>query len=211
MKFLTIDTALNKSYIGLFLDGRKIIKEIESDEKNYHSAYLIKVLKDLLNENSININEIEFIGVNVGVGSFTGIRVGLAVVKVMADQLKIKTVSYTTSEVLSRAMNNKNVMLDARRGSVFYSKDGINMDLIPYNEAFEILENGEEFISDNQLFNNEKFANYKNKLIKYEDENLNIADIEIEITKEKIENNMLFEPYEIKPNYIQTAPVFLKK
>ena len=30
-------------------------------------------------------------------------------------------------------------------------------------------------------------------------------------TKEKIENNLLFEPYEIKPNYIQTAPVFLKK
>ena len=108
-------------------------------------------------------------------------------------------------------MNNKNVMLDARRGSVFYSKDGINMELIPYNEAFEILEKCEKFISDNQLFNNEKFANYKNKLIKYEDENLNIADIEIEITKEKIENNMLFEPYEIKPNYIQTAPVFLKK
>lgn len=211
MKFLTIDTALNKSYIGLFLDGRKIIKEIESDEKNYHSTYLIKVLKDLLNENNIKINEIEFIGVNVGVGSFTGIRVGLAVVKVMADQLKIKAVSYTTSEVLSRAMNNKNVMLDARRGSVFYSKDAINMELIPYNEAFEILEKCEKFISDNQLFNNEKFANYKNKLIKYEDENLNIADIEIEITKEKIENNMLFEPYEIKPNYIQTAPVFLKK
>lgn len=180
-------------------------------KKNYHSAYLIKVLKDLLNENNIKINEIEFIGVNVGVGSFTGIRVGLAVVKVMADQLKIKTVSYTTSEVLSRAMNNKNVMLDARRGSVFYSKDGINMELIPYNEAFEILEKCEKFISDNQLFNNEKFADYKNKLIKYEDENLNIADIEIEITKEKIENNMLFEPYEIKPNYIQTAPVFLKK
>ena len=211
MKFLTIDNALNKSYIGLFLDGKKIIKEIESDEKNYHSAYLIKVLKDLLNENSININEIEFIGVNVGVGSFTGIRVGLAVVKVIADQLKIKTASYTTCEVLSKSLNNKNVMLDARRGSVVYSKDGINMELIPYNNAFEVLENGEEFISENQLFNNEKFENYKNKLIKYEEKNLNIADIEIEITKEKIENNLLFKPYEIKPNYIQTAPVFLKK
>ena len=211
MKFLTIDTALNKSYIGLFLDGRKIIKEIESDEKNYHSAYLIKVLKDLLNENNIKINEIEFIGVNVGVGSFTGIRVGLAVVKVMADQLKIKTVSYTTSEVLSRAMNNKNVMLDARRGSVFYSKDGVNTELIPYNEAFKILENGEVFISDRQLYNNEKFENYKSKLIKYEDENLNIADVEIEIAKEKIENNLIFDPVQLKPNYIQTAPVFIKK
>ena len=211
MKFLTVDTALNKSYLGLFFDGKKIIKEIESDEKNYHSAYLIRVLKDLLTENKININEIEFIGVNVGVGSFTGIRVGLAVVKVISDQLKIKTVSYTTYEVLSRAMNNKNVILDARRGSVFYSKDGINMELIPYNEAFKIIENGEKFVSDNQLFSNEKFANYKNKLIKYEDENLNIADVEIEIAKEKIENNLLFDPVHLKPNYIQTAPIFIKK
>ncbi len=211
MKFLTIDTALNKSYLGLFSDGKKIIKEIESDEINYHSAYLIKVLKDLLIENNVKINEIEFIGVNVGVGSFTGIRVGLAVVKVISDRLNIKTVSYTTSEVLSRAMNNKNVMLDARRGSVFYSKDGVNTELIPYNEAFKILENGEVFISDRQLYNNEKFENYKSKLIKYEDENLNIADVEIEIAKEKIENNLIFDPVQLKPNYIQTAPVFIKK
>lgn len=211
MKFLTIDTALNKSYLGLFSDGKKIIKEIESDEINYHSAYLIKVLKDLLIENNVKINEIEFIGVNVGVGSFTGIRVGLAVVKVISDRLNIKTVSYTTSEVLSRALNNKNVMLDARRGSVFYSKDGVNMELIPYNEAFKILENGEVFISDRQLYNNEKFENYKSKLIKYEDENLNIADVEIEIAKEKIENNLIFDPVQLKPNYIQTAPVFIKK
>lgn len=211
MKFLTIDTALNKSYLGLFSDGKKIIKEIESDEINYHSAYLIKVLKDLLIENNVKINEIEFIGVNVGVGSFTGIRVGLAVVKVISDRLNIKTVSYTTSEVLSRALNNKNVMLDARRGSVFYSKDGVNTELIPYNEAFEIIENGEVFISDRQLYNNEKFENYKSKLIKYEDENLNIADVEIEIAKEKIENNLIFDPVQLKPNYIQTAPVFIKK
>lgn len=211
MKFLTIDTALNKSYLGLFSDGKKIIKEIESDEINYHSAYLIKVLKDLLIENNVKINEIEFIGVNVGVGSFTGIRVGLTVVKVISDRLNIKTVSYTTSEVLSRALNNKNVMLDARRGSVFYSKDGVNVELIPYNEAFKILENGEVFISDRQLYNNEKFENYKSKLIKYEDENLNIADVEIEIAKEKIENNLIFDPVQLKPNYIQTAPVFIKK
>lgn len=211
MKFLTIDTALNKSYLGLFSDGKKIIKEIESDEINYHSAYLIKVLKDLLIENNVKINEIEFIGVNVGVGSFTGIRVGLAVVKVISDRLNIKTVSYTTSEVLSRALNNKNVMLDARRGSVFYSKDGVNTELIPYNEAFKIIENGEVFISDRQLYNNEKFENYKSKLIKYEDENLNIADVEIEIAKEKIENNLIFDPVQLKPNYIQTAPVFIKK
>ncbi len=211
MKFLTVDTALDKSYIGLFLDGKRITTEIKSDEKNYHSAYLIKVLKDLLNKNNVNINEINFIGTNTGVGSFTGIRVGLTVVKVISDQLKIKTVSYTTSEVLSRAMNNKSIMLDARRGSVFYSKDGINMELIPYDKAFEILEKGDNFISDKQLFNNEKFDSYKNKLIKYEDENLNIGEIEIEITKEKIENNLAFDSINLKPNYIQTAPVFVKK
>lgn len=211
MKFLTVDTALDKSYIGLFLDGKRITTEIKSDEKNYHSAYLIKVLKDLLNKNNVNINEINFIGTNTGVGSFTGIRVGLTVVKVISDQLKIKTVSYTTSEVLSRAMNNKSIMLDARRGSVFYSKDGINMELISYDKAFEILEKGDNFISDKQLFNNEKFDSYKNKLIKYEDENLNIGEIEIEITKEKIENNLAFDSINLKPNYIQTAPVFVKK
>ena len=141
MNILSIDTVLDKSYIALSLNDKDIYRQINSDENNYHSAYLIKVLKEILDENNISMKDIEYLGTNTGVGSFTGIRVGLTIAKVITNRLNIKAVPFNTAEVLSNAFNNKNIMLDARRGSVFYSNDGVNIELIQYEDAIKILEN----------------------------------------------------------------------
>ncbi len=196
--------------MGLELSGKTILKTVESDEKNYHSAYLIRVLSDLLAQNQTSINEIDFIGVNTGAGSFTGIRVGLAVVKIISDRLCIKVVPYTTTEVLARSYQNNNIMFDARRGSVFYSSNGRETELLPYDEAIKILNGGGIFISDNSLKNNEKFSLYKDNLISYETENKNFAEYELKITKEKILNNETIDSLSLKPAYIQTPPIFIK-
>ena len=134
MNILSIDTVLDKSYIALSLNDKDIYRQINSDENNYHSAYLIKVLKEILDENNISMKDIEYLGTNTGVGSFTGIRVGLTIAKVITNRLNIKAVPFNTAEVLSNAFNNKNIMLDARRGSVFYSNDGVNIELIKYED-----------------------------------------------------------------------------
>ena len=210
MNFITIDTVLDKSYIGLFKDGKEITKIIESDEINFHSAYLIQTLKETLDNNNISVNEIDYIGVNTGVGSFTGIRAGLSVVKVMASRLNIKCVPYTTIEVLSNAFNNKNIILDARRNSVFYSNDGIKTELMPYENAFDILKNDIKFISEEVLIRNEKFADFKDKLVSYEINCPDLAFYEIQIVKEKINSKEFIDSNLLKAAYIQTPPVFIK-
>ena len=210
MNFLTIDTVLDKSYIGLFKDGKEITKIIESDEVNFHSAYLIQTLKETLDNNNVSVNEIGYIGVNTGVGSFTGIRAGLSIVKVMASRLNIKCISYTTTEVLSNAFNNKNIMLDARRNSVFYSNDGIRTKLMSYENAFDILKNDIKFISEKILIQNEKFADFKDKLISYEKNCPDLAFCEIQIVKEKISSEEFIDSNLLRAAYIQTPPVFVK-
>ena len=129
MNILSIDTVLDKSYIALSLNDKDIYRQINSDEKNYHSAYLIKVLKEILNENNVSLKDVDYIGVNTGVGSFTGIRLGLTIAKVISTRLNIKTVPYNTTEVLSNAYTKKTIMLYDRRNSVSRSINGEELEL----------------------------------------------------------------------------------
>ena len=209
MNILTIDTVLNKTYISILIDGLKIFKAIESDENNYHSAYLIKALDDILKNENKKLNDFNYIGVNTGVGSITGIRVGLAIAKIISNRLDIKLAPFQTTEVLSRCYENKNIMLDARRNSVFYSKDGKNIEMISYDNAKEILENTDEkFICDNSFL--KRFEQFKYKLISYEIENKDLSKTELKLVEEKIENNEVFVWSKLKPTYIQTPPIFSK-
>lgn len=208
MNILSIDTVLNKTYIALLLNGKKIFKTLESDEKCYHSAYLIKALDDILKENNSDLKNINYIGANTGVGSFTGIRVGLSIAKIISNRLNINAVPFETFEVLSKAYKNKNIMLDARRSSVFYSNNGLNIELISYEKAEEILKSGEKFICDNSLL--KKFDKYKENFTSYEEKEIDLAEFELEIVTEKIKNNQITDFAGIKPTYIQTPPIFSK-
>jgi len=209
MNILTIDTVLNKTYVSVLLNNKEILKTIESDENNYHSAYLIKVLKDILKNENSTLDCFDYIGTNTGVGSFTGIRVGLAVSKIISNRLNIKLVPLQTTEILSKCYNNKNIMLDARRNSVFYSKDGKNIDMISYDSAKEILAKSDEnFICDNSFL--KRFEEFKDKLISYETENKDLSKVELELTKEKIKNSEVLNWAELKPTYIQTPPIYSK-
>ncbi len=211
MNILTLDTVLNKSYIALLKGENKSFKIIESDENNYHSAFLIKVLKELLEKNEISLNEIDYLGVNTGVGSFTGIRVGLSAAKVISGRLNIKLIPLYTTEILKRANALNNVMLDARRMSVFYSGCKGQTELLTYNKALNILKNSEEkFICDSSLLQREEFMPYKSKLISYETNEINLAEYELIIAKEKAENKIYTDSNSIKPTYIQTPPIFSK-
>ena len=82
-----------------------------------------------------NISPIDLdkIFVVTGPGSFTGIRVGLTVVKVMAWTLKIPVVPISSLEVIASGTPSDNnvALIDARRGYVFageYNKRLNNID-----------------------------------------------------------------------------------
>ena len=202
MNILTIDTVLNKTYIALLIEGKKTFLTLESDEKNYHSAYLAEKISEF------PLNKIEYIGTNTGVGSFTGIRAGLTFVKVISDRLKIKAVPFNTFEVLEFAFKTKNILLDARRGQAFYLKNG-NIEMIPYTEAEKLLDD-KKFICDNSIL--EKFKG-KN-LISYEKEGpnaKNLAPFELELVTAKINEGKIIDSSSLKPTYIQTPPIFMKQ
>lgn len=206
---LAFDTCLDKTYIAFEKDNDIQYKRIESDEKNYHSAYLISTIKEMGFEPSA----IKYLIVNCGPGSFTGIRATLSVAKVMAQELNIPVVGLNSCEILLKAgsMENSAVLLDARR-SMYYFYEKNQIELILLEKVEEKIQN-KTIICDNNTFNTflDKFSN---KFINYEKQNYPLEKVILELGKEKINNsqnpNEEFSCEKLEANYIQTPPIFGK-
>ena len=121
MKLLAFDTCLDKTYITLS-DDNKIIesKIIVSDGENYHSAYLISTIVQILKESGLEPKDLDMIATDIGPGSFTGIRACVTVARVLAQQLSIKAVGISSLEILSKILgDNDLVALDARKNKAY--------------------------------------------------------------------------------------------
>lgn len=88
MKTLIINTAGSEDIvIGLNIDGKEIIKKQKLDITKAQAT--LPMIEDILEENNIELKDLNSIDVNVGPGSFTGIRVGFAIANALSFVFKI--------------------------------------------------------------------------------------------------------------------------
>lgn len=121
MKILAIDTSSNICSTAL-LEDNNLIDENNLDNGRTHSENLMPLVKELLERNNIKLSEIDLIAVSCGPGSFTGIRIGIASVKAMAEIHNIPVAEVTSLETLAANDNsdrNKITMIDARNNQVY--------------------------------------------------------------------------------------------
>lgn len=83
MLVLALDTASHYCSAALAADGR-ILAQVEENIGAGHAEYLALLLPALLDEAGKNFSDIDRIGVNIGPGSFTGVRVGVAAARALA-------------------------------------------------------------------------------------------------------------------------------
>ena len=74
--FLSISTSSGFASVSLFDDNEKLLKTITNDEKNAQSKNIAVFVKKILQ--NVDKNNIINIFVDIGPGSFTGIRTGVA-------------------------------------------------------------------------------------------------------------------------------------
>lgn len=151
---LAFDTCLDKMYVVLKQDGRILASKIVINQDNkYHSAFLISTIQEVLSTNNIKPQDVNLIAVNLGPGSFTGIRACVTVARVMAQQLNCKAVGISSLEILSKiSTKNPLVALDARKNSAYLYCDGEIKGAIQLEEIKKIIENGNyTVITDDKL------------------------------------------------------------
>lgn len=121
MKILAIDTSSKICSVAL-LENNNLIDKNELDNGRTHSENLMPLLDELLKRNSVDIKEIGLIACSVGPGSFTGIRIGVATIKPIAEVLNIKVASVTSLETLAKITQESDTivsLIDARNNQVY--------------------------------------------------------------------------------------------
>ncbi len=87
---LVIDTSDKETGIGLVGEGLNKTK-VWISERN-QSQELLPNIDNLLKENGINPEELKWVSVNLGPGTFTGLRVGLSVANTFGYALNIPVI-----------------------------------------------------------------------------------------------------------------------
>lgn len=202
---LSFDTCLDKTYVTLW-DGEKFNnKIILSTGENYHSAYLISTIVEILKEAGMTPHDIDCLSIDIGPGSFTGIRACTTVARMLAQQLDIKAVGVSSLEILSKILGgNDLVALDARKNKA-YVYDGKILGAVELEEVDKIVK-GRRLITDNSLF--ERFSAYTNDIISYQQSEYQLGEILAKLALEKIEKGENTDWRNLKPLYIQPPPVF---
>jgi len=124
MLILAADTSGKNGSIALvrFEAGASQTLELVSLEGGNFSAQLVPRISVLLIKHNIAKSDIDGFAVAAGPGSFTGLRVGLAAIKALAEILQKPIAAVSLLEAVARAWGREgNVLaaLDAGRGEIY--------------------------------------------------------------------------------------------
>jgi len=120
MLTLAVDTTAEFGSIAL-LDDTVILEEILLHETNGFSASLFGQIEALLQRREIELGQIDLFAGASGPGSFTGVRVGLAAIKGLAEVLNKPAAAVSNLEALASfgTAPKRATVIDARRGEVY--------------------------------------------------------------------------------------------
>ncbi|MBU1347169.1 MAG: tRNA (adenosine(37)-N6)-threonylcarbamoyltransferase complex dimerization subunit type 1 TsaB [Alphaproteobacteria bacterium] len=122
MRVLVIDTALDACTAAVFEDGRALSVRTEIMARG-HSERLGGFVRDAVAEAGGGFEALDRIGVTVGPGSFTGLRVGLAFAQGLGAALERPVVGVSTLAALAWSADDGRgataAVIDARRGQVY--------------------------------------------------------------------------------------------
>ena len=99
---LAVDTSTAQVGLALY-DGVQVIAEYAWRSSRRHTVELAPAIADLLARCGSTMDDVHALGVALGPGSFTSLRVGLALVKGLALSKHIPIVGVPTLDILARA------------------------------------------------------------------------------------------------------------
>jgi tRNA threonylcarbamoyladenosine biosynthesis protein TsaB len=133
MKVMAVDTSSSMASVAI-LDKDQLLGEYSINSNKKHSQILMPMIQGIMNNLDIRPEEIDLFGVSTGPGSFTGLRIGITVIKAMAYALKKPVVGVPSLEALAYnlSMSQRHIcpIMDARNNQVYtalYKWDGANI------------------------------------------------------------------------------------
>ena len=123
MKILCIDTSSKLCSIAL-LEDTTLIKKLELDKGTTHSETLMPLIKELFDSCNLSLKDIDLLVSDIGPGSFTGIRIGVATIKAFSDSLNIPCVGISSLEVLAYNIKDNGLIcstIDCKNDNCYFA------------------------------------------------------------------------------------------
>jgi tRNA threonylcarbamoyladenosine biosynthesis protein TsaB len=129
---LVIDSATSYLFLALYRDNEAIEVHYHKGE-NDHSVTLMDELSNLLERHELTPNDLDRIIVGIGPGSYTGLRIGVVVAKMLGWSLNIPVYTISSLALLASSIEKEGLILpwiDARRGYAFLGLYELNNGII---------------------------------------------------------------------------------
>lgn len=125
MLVLGVETAT--AQVGVALgDGSGVRASFASSTGMRHAEALVPAIKFVCAQANVSLAEVKVVAVDVGPGLFTGLRVGVATAKALAQSLRVPMVGLSSLDLLAFSVRHcrREVIpvVDARRGEVFFAR-----------------------------------------------------------------------------------------
>ncbi len=122
MKILAIECSAGPASVAICENG-KILGNSFINVKLTHSQTLMPMIENLLSSCLLSVENIEGVAVSAGPGSFTGIRIGISLVKGLCIAKNIPCVAVSTLEAMAMPFKNTDCLvcavMDARCNQVY--------------------------------------------------------------------------------------------
>ena len=119
---LCIETASTNCSIAIGVNGKLVALKEDYDSSYSHAERLHNFIKEILDENGLELSDLDAIAVSKGPGSYTGLRIGVSAAKGLCFSLDLPLISVATLTSLANQVENEGTiipMMDARRMEVY--------------------------------------------------------------------------------------------
>lgn len=139
MLLLAVDTTTRFGSVAV-VRGGKVLAEVNYVSPSSHSRQVFRAVDEVIRVAGLKFGDLEGLAVAAGPGSFTGIRIGLSLMKALAlaSNLPLAAVSALEALALKLLLPGPEVvvpMIDARKGEVFaaaFRSEGCEMkEVVP--------------------------------------------------------------------------------
>jgi tRNA threonylcarbamoyladenosine biosynthesis protein TsaB len=123
MRILALDAATEACSVALLANGELAVRTLESGKSS--APKILKMAEEVLAEAQVSLSMLDGIAASIGPGSFTGVRITVAVAQGLAFGAGLKVVPVTTLEALALQVLSDPALraiacLDARMGEVYW-------------------------------------------------------------------------------------------
>lgn len=220
MKVLAIDSATQAATCAVMEDD-KLLGEITFNYKKQHSVILMNMIDDVLSTTNVKIEDLDGFVVSKGPGSFTGLRIGMAIVKGLSEGSKKPFISVSSLDALAYNLAYTPgiicPILDALRDNVYtalYTFDGDQLKklsdyyAVHITELLEILKgyNSEVTFIGDGTFKFKEFFKENLENVHFAPAHLNLvkASSLCEVGLKLLENG-------VHDDLITSAPIYIRK